>query len=103
MKADIHPDYHPITVKMTDGSTFETYSTYGKSGDTLQLEIDPKVHPAWTGAKNTLNEKAGKVAKFNKKFGSLSFMGQKKPEAEAVVEDVKVEASDKEASDKTAS
>lgn len=82
MKADIHPDYHKITVKMTDGTTFETFSTYGKEGDTLQLDIDPKTHPAWTGATSALNEKAGKVAKFNKKFGSLSFMGSKKKEEE---------------------
>ncbi|MEC9201503.1 MAG: 50S ribosomal protein L31, partial [Pseudomonadota bacterium] len=29
MKKDIHPDYHMITVVMTDGSTFQTRSTYG--------------------------------------------------------------------------
>ena len=33
MKKDIHPDYHMITVKMTDGSTYETRSTLGKEGD----------------------------------------------------------------------
>ncbi len=50
MKPEIHPDYHPITIVMTDGSTYETRSTYGKAGDTLRLDIDPKSHPAWTGA-----------------------------------------------------
>ena len=49
MKKDIHPDYHEITVVMTDGSTFQTRSTYGKEGDTLNLDIDSKSHPAWTG------------------------------------------------------
>ena len=49
MKKDIHPDYHMITVAMTDGTTYQTRSTYGKEGDTLQLDIDPKTHPAWTG------------------------------------------------------
>ena len=29
MKKDIHPEYHEITVQMTDGSTFTTRSTYG--------------------------------------------------------------------------
>ena len=48
MKNEIHPDYHMIKVQMTDGSTFETRSTWGKEGDTLALEIDPKSHPAWT-------------------------------------------------------
>ena len=33
MKSDIHPDYHEITVQMTDGSTFATRSTWGQAGD----------------------------------------------------------------------
>ena len=41
MKADIHPDYHTIKVQMTDGTVFETRSTWGKEGATLVLEIDP--------------------------------------------------------------
>ena len=49
MKSNTHPDYHMIKVQMTDGTVFETRSTWGKDGDTLQLDIDPKVHPAWTG------------------------------------------------------
>ncbi|MDP7486623.1 MAG: 50S ribosomal protein L31, partial [Alphaproteobacteria bacterium] len=28
MKADIHPDYHEITVVMTDGTEFKTRSTW---------------------------------------------------------------------------
>ena len=49
MKDQGHPDYHFITVQMTDGTTFKTRSTYGQDGATLALEIDPKSHPAWTG------------------------------------------------------
>ena len=41
MKKDTHPDYHNITVEMTDGTTFNTRSTWGKEGDTLKLDIDP--------------------------------------------------------------
>ena len=37
MKKEIHPDYHPIKVVMTDGTEFVTYSTYGAEGDTLKL------------------------------------------------------------------
>ncbi len=67
MKADIHPDYHEITVVMTDGSEFRTKSCYGKPGDTLRLEIDSKSHPAWTGVHRVM-ERGGQVAKFNKRF-----------------------------------
>jgi large subunit ribosomal protein L31 len=35
MKKGIHPEYHRIKVVMTDGTEFETYSTYGAEGDTL--------------------------------------------------------------------
>ena len=67
MKKKIHPNYHKINVVMTDGSKFETMSTWGKEGDTLKLDIDPKSHSAWTGGKQKLLDK-GRVSKFNKKF-----------------------------------
>lgn len=71
MKKDIHPDYHTITVVMTDGATFETRSTWGAEGDTLTLDIDPKSHPAWTGGAGRLVDTGGQVAKFNKRFGGF--------------------------------
>jgi large subunit ribosomal protein L31 len=76
MKSDVHPDYHTIKVQMTDGTVFETRSTWGKEGDTLQLEIDPKVHPAWTGGGTRVLDSGGQVARFNKRFGGLT-LGKK--------------------------
>ena len=70
-KSDIHPDYHFIKVVMTDGTEYMTRSTYGKEGDTLQLDIDPKTHPAWTGGEQRLLDRAGRVSKFSAKFGSI--------------------------------
>ena len=70
MKPDIHPDYHEITVEMTDGTIYKTRSTWGKEGDTLKLEIDPKSHPAWTGV-HRLVDTGGQVAKFNRRFESF--------------------------------
>jgi large subunit ribosomal protein L31 len=60
-----------INVEMTDGTTFQTRSTWGKEGDTLHLDIDPTTHPAWTGGTRQLQE-GGRVARFNKRFGGLS-------------------------------
>lgn len=71
MKKDIHPDYHEITVVMTDGSSYVTRSTYGKTGDTLRLEIDPKSHPAWTGGAQRLLDTGGQLARFNKRFQGI--------------------------------
>jgi large subunit ribosomal protein L31 len=70
MKPDTHPEYHEITVIMTDGTTFTTRSCWGKPGDTLRLDIDPKSHPAWTGVQRIIDT-GGQVAKFNKRFGGL--------------------------------
>ncbi len=67
MKADTHPDYHEITVQLTDGTAYTTRSTWGNEGDTLKLDIDPTSHPAWTGV-HRLVDTAGQLAKFNKKF-----------------------------------
>jgi len=61
-----------ITVVMTDGTTFETRSTYGKPGDSLQLDIDPKSHPAWTGGQQQLVDRGGRVSRFKQKFGFLN-------------------------------
>ena len=66
MKKEIHPDYHIIKVQLTDGSVFETRSTYGKEGDLLKLDIDPKSHPAWTGEASKMLDSDGQVAKFQK-------------------------------------
>jgi large subunit ribosomal protein L31 len=72
MKQDIHPDYHMITVQMTDGSQFQTRSTWGKEGDLMTLDIDPLAHPAWTGGKGMMLDAGGQVARFNKRFGGLT-------------------------------
>ena len=73
MKKDIHPSYHKITVVMTDGTTFETSTTWGKPGDTMRLDIDPKSHPAWTGSGQKLLDTGGQISKFGKKYQQMNF------------------------------
>ena len=70
MKKKINPNYHKIKVVMTDGSEFETKSTWGKEGDTLKLDIDSKSHPAWVGGSQKIMDK-GRVSKYLKKFKNL--------------------------------
>jgi large subunit ribosomal protein L31 len=70
MKKKIHPDYHNIIVVMTDGTKFQTKSTWGKEGDTMSLDIDPLSHPAWTGGQQKLQDK-GQVSRFKKRFSNL--------------------------------
>lgn len=69
MKADIHPSYHEITVKCSCGNLFTTKSTL--ADDNLQIEVCSVCHPFYTGKQKILDT-AGRVDKFNKKYGFAS-------------------------------
>lgn len=75
MKKGIHPYYHTVEVKMTDGSTFLTRSCY--KTDKMTLEIDSKSHPFFTG-KQVLVDTAGRVERFNKRFKKSQDIKQKR-------------------------
>jgi large subunit ribosomal protein L31 len=66
MKNDIHPDYHFITVKLADGTTYRTRSTM--KGDTFNSEVDSTNHPFYTG-KKTMVDTTGRVEKFRRRYG----------------------------------
>ncbi len=70
-KQGIHPDYHTINIVMTDGTKYQTRSTYGKEGDTITLDVDPKTHPAWVGGVHM--RKTGRLESFNQRFGGMAF------------------------------
>ncbi|MGZ9809478.1 50S ribosomal protein L31 [Pseudoroseicyclus sp. H15] len=73
MKDGIHPEYHLIDVKMTDGTMIQMKSTWGKEGDTMSLDVDPTSHPAWTGGSTRLLDTGGRVSKFKNKYAGLGF------------------------------
>ena len=89
MKAGIHPDYHEITVVNTDGTEFKTRSTYGKAGDKLRLDVDPKTHPAWNKGGYMVMENVGQMDKFKKRFGKFNIGGKKADAAAPKAEDKK--------------
>ena len=68
MKDGIHPDYHEITVVMTDGTSYATRSTYGKAGDTLRLEIDRNRIRRGPEEQQRLLDTGGQLARFNRRF-----------------------------------
>lgn len=68
MKQGIHPEYHEITVVWTDGTETKTRTTWGKEGEKMVLQIDPKSHPAYTGKRRMIDTE-GRVDKFKKRFG----------------------------------
>lgn len=71
MKPGIHPDYHEIKVVLTDGTEYTTRSTWGKAGDVMKLDIDPRTHPAWTGGQQQIMDRGGRVSRFQKKFAGF--------------------------------
>jgi large subunit ribosomal protein L31 len=70
--AGINPKQHTVNVVMTDGSKFQIITTWGKEGETLTLDVDPKNHPAWQDkGQSFINANNERVLKFNNKFGGF--------------------------------
>jgi len=93
MKKDLHPkNYRMVVFKdMSNGTTFLSKSTAvtsetvvfeedGKEYPIIKLEISNTSHPFYTG-KNVLVDTAGRIDKFNKRFGKKTA-----PTAAAVAE-----------------
>jgi large subunit ribosomal protein L31 len=68
MKTDIHPAYKDVAVTCSCGNTFVTKSTMSK--DVFHIEVCSNCHPFYTG-KQKIVDTAGRVDKFNQKFGSF--------------------------------
>ncbi|WP_216892727.1 type B 50S ribosomal protein L31 [Nocardia alni] len=79
MKADIHPDYHPVVFEdVSTGKRFLTRSTAtstrtaqwedGNSYPLITVDVTSDSHPFWTGAHRVLDT-AGRVEKFERKYG----------------------------------
>lgn len=64
MKKDIHVNYVTTAVKCACGNEFEVKSTKNE----LFVETCNKCHAAYTGKGKAISA-AGRVEKFNKKFG----------------------------------
>ena len=80
MKAELHPDYHPVVFQdMTSGRRFITRST-AKSDKVEEIDgvehfvisagITSDSHPFFTGQKQFVDTE-GRIDKFQKRFGSL--------------------------------
>lgn len=65
MKQGIHPKYEVIKATCSCGNVIEVGSTLGRN---LNLEVCSKCHPFYTG-KQKIMDTAGRVDKFNQKYG----------------------------------
>ncbi len=66
MKKDIHPEYKLITVRLADGTEFQTRSTM--KADMYASEVDSTNHPFYTGRRQYVDT-AGRVEKFHRRYG----------------------------------
>ncbi|HET7839707.1 MAG TPA: 50S ribosomal protein L31 [Rectinemataceae bacterium] len=64
MKKDIHPIYEMTNITCACGNVIETRSTVKN----IQVEICSACHPFFTG-KQKLVDTAGRIERFNKKYG----------------------------------
>ncbi|MDD2469666.1 MAG: 50S ribosomal protein L31 [Bacilli bacterium] len=56
--------YKEVTATCSCGATFETKST-----DDIRVEVCSECHPFYRGTQTRVSNKAGRVEKFNKKYG----------------------------------
>lgn len=78
MKEKIHPNYVPCSVRCGCGNTFETRSTVKE----IHAEICSACHPYFTGTEKFIDT-AGRVERFQKKFGGEYFANKPKKKAPA--------------------
>lgn len=80
MKNGIHPDYKFISVRLSDGTTYQTRSTM--SAERYHPEVDASNHPFYTG-KKTIVDTAGRIDKFNRRYAQRAQGAESAPSAEA--------------------
>ena len=74
MKEKIHPEYKDVKVVCACGHTFTTRSTRCKD---INVDICAACHPFYTG-KQKFVDTAGRVEKFQRKYGGEYFKKAKK-------------------------
>ena len=67
MKKELHPEYHEIEVTCACGNSIKTRSTLPE----MKVEICSACHPFFTG-KQKLIDSAGRVERFQKRYGKSS-------------------------------
>jgi len=67
MKAEIHPEYFETSIKCACGNEVKTRATVKD----LHVEICSACHPFFTG-KQKLVDTAGRIEKFNRKYGKTA-------------------------------
>lgn len=85
MKSEIHPEYNHVIFVDGEHEIFSKSTlTSGKTRDVdgvkhyvIDVAISSQTHPFWTGTQRIIDS-AGRVERFNKKYGDMIATGKKK-------------------------
>ena len=83
MKADIHPEYQTVIFldtscdhKTLSRSTLTSEETMewedGNSYPVIRVEISAASHPFYTGKKQLIMDRGGRIEQFNRRYGTAS-------------------------------
>jgi len=65
VKPDIHPNYDKARIICACGNVIETRSTKKE----IRVEICSQCHPFYTGTRQRVVERGGRIERFRKKYG----------------------------------
>lgn len=78
MRKDIHPEYREVVfwdlssdekfITRSTAKTSDTVELNGKTYPAIKVEVSSASHPFYTG-KNVMLDTAGRVEKFNRRYG----------------------------------
>ena len=76
MKADIHPEYHPVVfvdgdheiITRSTMTSKQTREIDGVEHYVIDVAISSFTHPFWTGSQRVVDT-AGRIDRFNRKYG----------------------------------
>jgi len=65
LKPGIHPNYPEVTIACSCGNKVTTRSTAAS----LHVGLCSQCHPFYTGKRQLINEKGGRIEQFKKRYG----------------------------------
>jgi len=97
VKAEIHPDYRDVIFmdtscefKMLSRSTLNSEETMewedGKSYPVIRVEVSSASHPFYTGKKQQLLDRGGRIEQFQRRYGKQVAEAETEVETEAETE-----------------
>ena len=84
MREGIHPEYVEATVSCVCGNVIQTRSTVAE----LHVEVCSACHPFYTGKRQSLVDRGGRVEQFNRRYniqGQEQDQAAEEPKAEEAV------------------